>query len=52
MTDVILFQPSMGFYDNVVKSIPLGLLSISRYLDKEGYKMREIVAFHTHAKKF
>jgi len=42
MADVILFQPSMGFYDSVLKSIPLGLLSISRYLDKEGYKIKII----------
>jgi len=42
MTDVILFQPSMGFYDSVVKSVPLGLLSISRYLDREGYKIKII----------
>lgn len=42
MADVILFQPSMGFYDGVVKSIPLGLLSISRYLDKEDYKIKII----------
>jgi len=42
MTDVILFQPSMGFYDSIVKSIPLGLLSISRYLDGGGYKIKII----------
>jgi len=42
MADVILFQPSMGFYDNVVRSIPLGLLSISRYLDRESYRIKII----------
>ena len=42
MSDVLLFQPATGFYDKIVKSIPLGLLSISRYLDKEGYKIKII----------
>jgi len=42
MADVILFQPSTGFYDDLVKSIPLGLLAISRYLVQEDYKVKII----------
>jgi len=32
MRSLILLQPKMGYYDLVVNDIPLGLLSISRYI--------------------
>jgi radical SAM superfamily enzyme YgiQ (UPF0313 family) len=42
MSDVIFFQPHGGTYELVSKQLPLGLLSISTFLDREGYKVRII----------
>jgi len=35
MKKIVLFQPRQGYYDLLVRDIPLGLLSISRYLHKK-----------------
>lgn len=35
MTEVILFQPKTGFFNDLVVSPPIGLLSISRFVAKE-----------------
>jgi hypothetical protein len=32
MKSIVLFLPRQGYYDFLVKEIPLGLLSISRFL--------------------
>jgi len=41
MADVILFQPKVAAMVQI-PSLPLGLLSISKLLDKEGYKIKII----------
>ena len=38
MKSIILFQPRFGYYDLLIREIPLGLLSISRYLHQK-YKI-------------
>lgn len=35
MNSIILFQPQNGFYDLIRRDIPLGLLSIARYLHQD-----------------
>jgi radical SAM superfamily enzyme YgiQ (UPF0313 family) len=41
MADIILFNPSLGYFNKVVKALPLSLLSISRFLHT-GYKIKII----------
>ncbi|MFV1950860.1 MAG: radical SAM protein [Nitrospinota bacterium] len=42
MADVLLIQPTDGFYGKSQMFLPMGLLCISSFLDQEGYKIKII----------